>query len=388
MNMDNKPEIIFTFPDCLGGVANFNRNIINNAILKSNYYTKVILLKSKEDKRKVYTEKIQADEVCQFIYSSFENQYYVCKRLNKLLNINPGYIVTDNNLTLNTLTLFKSYKTIFFLVHDYFYINYALQYEPIIDVAIAHSSFFKDILCAAKAKKYMQKAFYIPYGVEQSINIEKIDSNKINLVFLGRWVEQKGILELYKIEKLLSTANVKTQWTIIGTGPCETKLKNQWLENNNAVFVNPTTTKDVYDILSKQDALVLPTSFEGTPVSILEAISNGVIPVVSDLPGGIRDIVTNEIGYRCTLNEPESFAKAIRYLFENKNIMIVQKKNCIKLAREKYDIIQAANNYFSFFMKYPLSDDKKQFPQVRFSRLDNKFLPNRLVEKIRRIKIN
>ena len=54
--MVNKPEIVFTFPAAMGGVASFNYNIINNAQVNKFYTTKVILLKAIEDTRPVFKD--------------------------------------------------------------------------------------------------------------------------------------------------------------------------------------------------------------------------------------------------------------------------------------------------------------------------------------------
>lgn len=139
--MNNKPEIVFTLPACMGGVASFNYNIINHSRLIKNFYSKVILLKAYEDTRPVFLDKSNADEVTIFNYSFKENQYYVHKRLNELLGEEQGAIVTDNSLTISAAVSFKNPKTIFHLIHDYFYVNQNIQFGDMVDVAIAHSSF-------------------------------------------------------------------------------------------------------------------------------------------------------------------------------------------------------------------------------------------------------
>ena len=64
--MTNKPEIVFTFPACMGGVASFNFNIINNSSLINSFYSKVILLKEEQDNRPIFLESFVADEVIIF----------------------------------------------------------------------------------------------------------------------------------------------------------------------------------------------------------------------------------------------------------------------------------------------------------------------------------
>lgn len=383
--MVKKSEIVFTFPDCIGGVASFNRNIINYASNKSNYSVHVILTKSKEDKRPIFNDPILADRVSRFTYSNKENQFHVCRRFSKLIGDKPGCIVTDNDLTLRTAALFNKSKAIFLLVHDFFYVNYALQYEPIINAAIAHSSFFKDILCAALPASYVNKSFYIPYGVQQTDREIKQNSSCVNLVFLGRLVEEKGIFELKKINDQLLAKGSIVNWTIIGSGPFESDLKEQWSGINNVSFLQPQTTEEVYKILKAQDILVLPTVFEGTPVSILECLSNGVVPVVSDLPGGIRDIVHAEVGYRCQVNDPGSFAEAMTKLINDRDRLFQLQSNCIEFARKNYDINRAADAYFDLFSRYGEYMSLKNTFSPNLSRLDKSFLPNKLVYFMRNL---
>lgn len=383
--MSKKPEIVITFPDCIGGVASFNRNIINYSSIKDRFSTHVILIRSKEDKRPVFTDPIEADKISRFHFSFNENQYHVCKRFNNLLGNDPGCIVTDNDITLKAIAIGNNPKAVLFLVHDYFYVNYALEFEPVIDAAIAHSSFFKDILCAAMPASYSNKAFYIPYGVEQPEVTKKEKHESLNVVFLGRLVEEKGIFELKKIDDLLRMQNVSVNWTIIGSGPLETVLKEQWTSKTNVTFVKPAITKEVYQILQSQDIQVLPTTFEGTPVSILECMANGAVPVVSDLPGGIRDVVREEIGFRCKVNDPNSFAEALLYLSKNREKLSELQRNCLQVAKEKYDINIAADDYFEFFLKYSDKAGSKKTININFSRLDKPYLPNALVKFTRNL---
>ena len=79
--MSSKPTIVFTFPNCMGGVASFNFNIINYSLHLRQFHSKVILLKSKEDNRLPFLERFLVDEVVLFEYSNNENQYLVQKRL-------------------------------------------------------------------------------------------------------------------------------------------------------------------------------------------------------------------------------------------------------------------------------------------------------------------
>ena len=62
----------------------------------------------------------------------------------------------------------------------------------------------------------------------------------------------------------------------------------------NVYFLGKVT--NVSDYLLCADAFVLTSIFEGLPISLLEALSAGVIPVCTPV-GGIINIVTKNIGF-------------------------------------------------------------------------------------------
>ena len=386
--MSNKPEIIFTFPNCMGGVSSFNYNIINNSKLINNFYSKVILLQAKEDNRPPFLDKFIADEVVVFEYSYKENQYFVQKRLNEILGNADGAIVTDNHLTLDAACRFKNKKTIFHLLHDFFYVKQNINFESRIDIAVAHSSFFSDAVYASNPADFGNRIFYIPYGVKQLEQFPiKSDNENLNLVFLGRLDEGKGVMLLNQIELLLQQNNVTANWSIIGKGPLKEKLHKQWEGAKNVNFYEPDSTNAVFELLKKQDIFVFPTSFEGTPVSILECLANAVVTITNDLPGGIRDIVTENYGFRCSLDNTQEFAKHILALNSDRRLLKNMQENCYQFAKEKYDIQQNADNYFKLFMQFlALKRAKKPVKALPLSKLDRFYFPNFFVKALRSLR--
>lgn len=384
--MNSKPEIVFTFPACMGGVASFNFNIINNSQLIKNFHSKVILIKADEDKRTTFLDKFKANEVIIFNFSYNENQYYVQKRLNKLLGNCEGAIVTDNSLTVMAAHLFKNTKTVFHLIHDYFYVNQIIQLGDLVDVAIAHSSFFSDAVFASNPELFSNRSFYIPYGVKRLNNLPPKNNSDLNLVFLGRLEEGKGALKLFEIDKRLKAKNIHANWTIIGKGLLKEALHEQWNSNENVLFYEPDSTKEVYQLLAKQDIFVFPTTFEGTPVSILECLANGVVTIVNDLPGGIRDIIKEDIGFRCRLNNMEDFVEVIIKLYNDRQLLIQMQESSFQTAKYLYDIFKNADDYFKCFQNYQQLKRQNKLSLPSMSKLDKKFIPNSVVKFIRSIK--
>ncbi len=380
-----KPEIVFTFPGVLGGVCSFNYNIINHSKLVKNFYSKVILLQEESDDRPLFSEKFNVDEVVIFKYSDKENQYYLQNRLNKALGNRKGAIVTDNGLTIEAARRLNNPKTVFNLIHDYYYVNQLVKLGELVDVAVAHSSFFSDAVFASDPYLFAERTFYIPYGVKQLEIIPKKNEGPLNLVFLGRLEKGKGALTLFEIQQGLKKLDIEVNWTIVGKGSLKNALLQQW-EGENISFLEPSTTEQVYKILSAQDIFIFPTIFEGTPVSILECLANAVVTIVNDLPGGIRDIVKDGIGYRCKLNNIREFIDHISTLHYDRELLRQMQQNCFELANRSYNVELNADMYFELFLRWNEFFRTPKTKARKLVKLDLPVFPNYLSKFIRTFK--
>src|ERR671918_3059908 len=66
---------------------------------------------------------------------------------------------------------------------------------------------------------------------------------------------------------------------------------------------------------TRHDVLVMPSRDEGLPVALLEGGAAGVVPVVSDRPSGVPEIVRDgDTGFRAPIGDCAAFAHAIAAL--------------------------------------------------------------------------
>lgn len=118
------------------------------------------------------------------------------------------------------------------------------------------------------------------------VNIEKFSyleypqNEKINIVFVGRIIKDKGVFELAEIAKqYISNSNV--QFTIVGDVEYGSENPFSELPNVNCVGFH----KDVRPYLKDAHAVILPSYHEGMANVLLEGASSGRPILASAIPG-------------------------------------------------------------------------------------------------------
>lgn len=154
----------------------------------------------------------------------------------------------------------------------------------------------------------------------------KLHLNKKIIIYIGRINEAKGIRYLIDAMKELKEVELK----IIGYLQKVEEFKEYSEKNNlnNIEFTGGIFGEKKRLYLSAADALVLPSSKEGAPVTIMEALARN-LPVVVTNVGGINLMIkNNREGIIIKPKSVEAITKAI-------NKILTWKKNIRKYA-EKY----------------------------------------------------
>ena len=108
---------------------------------------------------------------------------------------------------------------------------------------------------------------------------------------------------------------------------------------------------DVVELMSQADAMCLSSIWEGLPVTLLEALSVGCIPICSPV-GGIVDVVKD--GYNGLLSEDSSesayYDALCRYMSMTCADIDEMKRNCVD-SFDPYDINNTAAMYVEQYSK-------------------------------------
>ncbi len=109
------------------------------------------------------------------------------------------------------------------------------------------------------------------------------------------------------------------------------------------------TRSDVPELFAKADAFCLPSIWEGLPVTLLEALSVGCIPICSPVGGIVNVITSGKNGILAASSSEEDYYQALRVLIgmtdEERKEM---KQHCIE-SFAPYDISVTAQSYLNAY---------------------------------------
>tara|TARA_B100000795_G_scaffold237672_1_gene198423 strand:+ start:534 stop:1613 length:1080 start_codon:yes stop_codon:yes gene_type:complete len=170
---------------------------------------------------------------------------------------------------------------------------------------------------------------------------------KLRFITIGRLSEEKGyeriLIGLSKIKNYIYS------YTIIGSGPLESHIKNLALKLNiyEKIKFIPYTS-NVLNHLSKSDFFIQGSYVEGFPNAVLESCSVGTPVLAFDCPGGTKEIIEDGINGFLSVTE-EDFNRTLQNL--NKISVfkrpIVQESVLMKFSHQKI-IGEYENLFFSY----------------------------------------
>jgi glycosyltransferase involved in cell wall biosynthesis len=169
----------------------------------------------------------------------------------------------------------------------------------------------------------------------RSFNSEAV----LNMLFIGRITTAKGIEYIYQALSKLKSKQVPFKFYMAGTGPEE----KEYVEKFSALLGDGFEFKCVVsgtvktDLFKQCDIFLLPSLFEGLPISLLESMSFGLVPVVTGV-GSIKHVVTTgQNGVLVDSNPVEDTVLAIENFNNDKALLQKLSINAVNFIFENYN---------------------------------------------------
>ena len=124
---------------------------------------------------------------------------------------------------------------------------------------------------------------------------------RLRILFLASWIERKGIRTLAKAAAELHRRGIAAEWTLAGLGKSPKEVFAGWprqLAGVTTVIPSFPASQEA-QLLRDCDVMVLPTFFEGQPLSLLQAMEAGRCCITTNCCGQ-RDVIEHRKTAFCT----------------------------------------------------------------------------------------
>lgn len=271
------------------------------------------------------------------------------KKLNSLVN-NSNLILSnqmDGALLPAILALFNKKKFILRTGYSFSFFSYKNRKS---NIFVNYALYFYEFLCILISSKYTVSSIYEydfikkrysffskkTFIVPNWIDIKKFkptknkEFNKISLISIGRLEPQKNPFDLVLISKI---SNIPL--TIIGDGVLKPILLDFIKDINAPVkILSKIANNDLPKIINNHSLYISTSLYEGSPKTVLEAMSCGLITVAYEAVG-INEIIVNKKNGFITAPSPYIMSKLI------KDIIL-----------DQYKLLEISNKARSFILKF------------------------------------
>lgn len=188
----------------------------------------------------------------------------------------------------------------------------------------------------------IKNVIYMPNGVElEKFNEEKKkNTNKTIFLFVGRLEKQKGLMYLIEAINILKAKDSKFEVHLIGEGSEEVYLKklvSKFDSKKYIKFLGGKTFQEIAAYYTDSDVFILPSIWEGFPLTLLEAWA-ARLPVIITNVGGITKICANkENALIIPSKDSKKVSEAMMTLIKDQNLRRKLGENGRKLVEKKYN---------------------------------------------------
>lgn len=142
------------------------------------------------------------------------------------------------------------------------------------------------------------------------------------LLFAGTWRKNKGIQDLVPAFSRLAERFPELTLRVLGGGESPELIQAAFPEaiRRRIECVYTRSEEETVSAFASSDALILPSLFEGTPLTLIEAMMSG-LPIVTTATCGMKDVITDgRNGLLIPVRSPDAIAAAVERLIGDREL--------------------------------------------------------------------
>ena len=171
--------------------------------------------------------------------------------------------------------------------------------------------------------------------VDQSALLEKSlitiginETKELKFGFIGRFSNEKGILELLDIFKAINERLI-----VAGGGPLQNQVESICVENNNLDYLGEIKANEIDVFFEKIDVLIIPSYEEAGPLVGIEAMAAGKLIISTRVGAMMERLKDTQNNFWFDINNENSLLEIIESINQKSPETI---KSIREINREKY----------------------------------------------------
>jgi glycosyltransferase involved in cell wall biosynthesis len=175
---------------------------------------------------------------------------------------------------------------------------------------------------------------------------EGFGSEDILFVCVARFVPQKNHMLLLKAFAEGPATNPHAHLVLVGEGALREQLEQQAKNLGLAGQVHFLGLRsDIPEVLGAMDVFVLSSDYEGSPLSVIEAMASG-LPIVSTDVGGVPDLFNSgKEGFIVWPRDVQGLSESMTFLLGNREARQSMGMAGARRARENFDVSTMVQAY-------------------------------------------
>lgn len=190
-------------------------------------------------------------------------------------------------------------------------------------------------------------------GIDLEKCIEK-DNYEVTETFrflhIGRFMEVKNQKLIIEALRDIKAEGYDVAVDFIGGGETEDECKSfakQLCVNDSIIFYG--SQSNVYPFYNKADAFLLPSKYEGMPMTLIEAMGSA-LPIIAANVGGIPDMIKDGVEGALIHSNVESLKQAMKKIVNDKDLRCKYGKNA-KERSSDFSSEKMAEGYKQLYLK-------------------------------------
>ncbi len=211
-------------------------------------------------------------------------------------------------------------------------------------------------------KQLNQIHFNSTIKIPNGVNLMKLNSTKFEyprkIIFSSRLVPQKNIDIILKYLIEIDNHLKEFEINIYGNGPEYDKLFSIGKSFQKLKLKLIRDSKKPYINFKYGDIFINSSSYEGISNSLLEAMSCGLVPLVSNIPGNLRVVRDGCNGLFFNLKSKDSFLKSFNLIINSDELYKQISKKSYKTIEHEFDFRIVVKKYKLLYKKLIYEDSQ------------------------------